>query len=131
MTTKVFSRVAATLIALEALGLLALGGWEVVALVRGDTTSLVSSIALLVLTVVGAIIVAALAAGILRGRSWARSGGVVAQLLLLAVALGAATGQYAHPTTGLLLAVPAVVCLVLLFFAARRAARERGEDEDR
>ncbi|MFT4228978.1 MAG: histidine kinase [Microbacterium sp.] len=108
---------------MEGVGLLALAGWQAVALAGGDTESAISSVALLVLTVVGAVSVLAFAAAVARGRSWGRSGGVVTQLLLLAVALGAATGQYAHPLVGLALAVPAAVCLVLLMAAARRAAR--------
>jgi hypothetical protein len=34
------------------------------------------------------------------------------------------TGAYAEPTTGLLLAVPAIITLVLLVLAVRAAGRE-------
>lgn len=122
---RAFSAAAALVVALEGLGMLVLAGWELVALVRGDTGSAVSAVALIVLTAVGAVVVLAFAAGTLRGRSWGRSGGIVTQLLILAVALGAATGQYAHPLTGLWLAVPAVAGLVLLILAARGAAQAR------
>lgn len=122
---------AAVIVAAEGVGLAALAVWEFIALVGGDTESALSSIALLVLTGVGAAIVLAFAAGIARGRSWARSGGIVTQLLILAVALGAATGQYAHPLTGLALAVPAVAGLVLLILVARAAGRARRGDADR
>lgn len=50
-------------------------------------------------------------------------GGIVTQVLILAVALGAATGAYAHPLIGLALAVPALVTFVLLVLAARAAGR--------
>lgn len=116
-------RTAAALVGLEGLGIAALAGWQVVALAGGDTDSIVSAVALIVLTLVGAIVVIAFAAGVLRGRSWGRSGAIVTQLLILAVALGAATGQYAHPLVGLALAVPAAIALVLLFVAARGAGR--------
>jgi len=119
------ARGAAALVGLEGLGLAALAAWQVVALVGGDSESAVSAIALIVLTIVGAAVVVAFAAAVLRGRSWGRSGAIVTQLLILAVALGAATGQYAHPLVGLVLAVPAVAALVLLFLAARRAAPRR------
>lgn len=120
--TNGLSRATAVLVGLEALALLALAGWQVVALTAGDTDSAVSAVALIVLTAVGAVVVAAFAAAIRAGRSWGRSGGIVTQLLVLAVALGAATGQYAHPLIGLALAVPAVVCFALLIALARRSA---------
>lgn len=121
-------RTAAALVGLEGLGIVALAGWQVVALAGGDTDSLVSAIALIVLTLVGAIVVIAFAVGVLRGRSWGRSGAIVTQLLILAVALGAATGQYAHPLVGLALAVPATIGLVLLVLAARGAGRRDSPD---
>ncbi len=52
---------AAALLGLEAFGILALAGWQVVALIGGDTDSVASSIALIVLTVIGAAIVGAFA----------------------------------------------------------------------
>ncbi|HET8927655.1 MAG TPA: histidine kinase [Microbacterium sp.] len=125
-----FSVAAALVVALEGLGLAVLAGWELVALVSGDSGSAISAIALIVLTGVGAVVVFAFAAGILRGRSWGRSGGIVTQLLILAVAVGAATGQYAHPLAGLALAVPAVIGLALLILAARAGGRARGRDAD-
>jgi hypothetical protein len=125
VTTNGASRAAAVLVGIEGVGLAALAAWQVVALTSGDTESEVSAIALIVLTVVGAIVVLAFAAAIARGRSWGRSGGIVAQVLILAVALGAATGQYAHPLTGAAIAVPALACLVLLVVAARRGAPPR------
>ena len=54
-------------------------------------------------------------------------------MLILAVALGAATGAYADPSSALVLAVPAIVALVLLVLAvrARRPRRRRdGEASD-
>ena len=116
-------RVAAALLALEGLALLMVAGWEVVALVGGDTDDVGSSIALLVLTAIGAAALAAFAVAVARGGSWGRSGGIVAQLLLLAVAFGAFTGPTAAPAVGIALAVPALVGLGLLIGAARAAAR--------
>jgi len=126
--SRAVTAAAGLIVAAEALGLAALACWELIALLSGDTDSAISSIALLVLTGVGAVIVLAFAAGILRGRSWARSGGIVTQLLILAVAIGAATGQYAHPLIGLALAAPAVVGLVLLVLASRAAGRSARGD---
>ncbi|GGH37808.1 histidine kinase [Microbacterium album] len=117
------TRPAAVLLAIEAIGLLALAGWEVVALIGADASSTTSGVALIVLTVIGAAAVAGFAVATWRGRSWGRSGGVVTQLLILAVAVGALTGEYPQPAAALGLAVPGVLGLVLLFGAARRAAQ--------
>ncbi|TDN88440.1 histidine kinase [Microbacterium sp. BK668] len=120
MRTSVATRVAAVLLGLEAAGLLAVVAWQIAALSGGDTDSVSSALALLVLTALGAVLLGAFSAAVWRGRSWGRSGGIVAQLLILAVALGAATGAYAEPMTALAIAAPAVLTLILLVLAARR-----------
>ncbi|MCC4249240.1 MULTISPECIES: histidine kinase [Microbacterium] len=119
---------AALVLGLEAIGVLALAGWQVVALVGGDTDSVVSSIALIVLTVIGAAAIGAFAVATARDVSAGRSGGIVTQLLILSVAIGAVTGEWAAPTTALLIAAPAVVGLVLLALAVRAAAPRRRDD---
>ena len=121
MRTNAVSRSAATIVGLEGIALAILTILQVVAVVSGDTDSVVSALALVVLTSVGAAAVIAFAVAVWRGLSWGRSGGIVTQLLILAVALGAATGAYAHPSTALVLAVPALVALVLLVLAVRNA----------
>ncbi|PTT22529.1 MULTISPECIES: histidine kinase [Microbacterium] len=120
---------AAALLGLEALGILALAGWQTVALIGGDTDSVVSSIALIVLTVIGAAIVGAFAVATARDVSAGRSGGIVTQLLILSVAIGAVTGEWASPGIAVLIAVPAVIGLVLLVLAVRAGAPRR-RDED-
>jgi len=120
-------RAATAVLGFEAGGLLVLAGWEIVALVGGDTGDAVSSIALIVLTLIGAAVVLAFSGAVWRGASWGRSGGIVVQLLILAVALGAlGGGDEARPGVALALAVVAVPTLVLLFTAVRRAARADG-----
>lgn len=116
-------RWSATLVGLEGVGLVFLAGWQVVAMMGGDTEALPTAIALVVLTVIGAVALLAFAGAILRGQSWGRSGGVVTQLLILAIAGGAVTGASAHPLLGAAIAAPAVVTLVLLIVASRNAAR--------
>lgn len=123
MRTNVSGRAAAALVALEGLGVAALAVWQIVAIVGGHTESIASAVALLVLTLVGAAAVLAFAVAVWRGQSWGRSGGIVTQLLVLAVALGAATGAYADPALALVLALPALVVLVLLVLAVRDAGR--------
>ena len=129
-TTRV-ERIAAGWLALEAIGVLALAAWELVALVRGDSESVPSSLALLALTVIGAVAVAGFAVAVWRGGSWGRSGGVVVQLLVLSVALGTLTGEGADTRLAATIAVPAVAGLVLLIAAARAAgARSRSEADE-
>lgn len=128
MRTKTAARVASMLVGLEGIALFGLAGWQIVALTGGDTDSAVSAIALVVLTVVAAIAVLAFAVGVWGGLSWARSGGIVTQIMILAVALGAATGAYAEPFTALLIAAPALVAFIALVITARAAgAQARAE----
>lgn len=119
---------ASLVLGLEAIGVLALAGWQVVALLGGDTDSVVSSIALIVLTVIGAAAIGAFAVATARDVSAGRSGGIVTQLLILSVAIGAVTGEWAAPGVALLIAVPAVVGLVLLVLSVRAAAPRRRDD---
>lgn len=128
MPAHTATRLAALLVGLEGLGLAALTVWQIVALVSGDTASPESAIALIVLTAIGAAVVLAFAGAVARGRSWGRSGGIVTQVLIVAVAIGAATGAYAQPLTGLAIAVPAVLAFVLLVISARDAARAASVD---
>jgi len=121
-TTRI-ERIAAGWLALEALGILILVVWELVALLRGDSGSVGSSIALLVLTAVGAAALGAFAVAVWRDGSWGRSGGVVAQLLVLSIALGTLTGEGADTRLAATIAVPAIVGLVVLIAAARAAGR--------
>lgn len=131
MRTSAVERGAAAWLAIEAIGVLALSSWEFFALVSGDTTAVSSSIALLVLTLLAAFAVGAFAVVVWRGGSWGRSGGIVVQLLVLAVAGGTLTGPDADPSVAAMIAAPAVVGLVLLIAASRVAgARVRAETPD-
>lgn len=125
MSTTVPERLAAGILGAEGLALLFVAGWEAVALAGGDTDDPVSSVALIVLTVVGAIAVVSFAVAVARDQSWGRSGGIVTQLLMLAVAIGAVTGPAPSVGFALLVSVPAVAGLVSLFAAVRRAAARR------
>ncbi|WP_296196224.1 histidine kinase [uncultured Microbacterium sp.] len=115
--------IGALVLIVEALGIAVLALWQVLAIFRGDTVSLASALALIVLTFLFAVAVASFAVATMRSRSWGRSGGVVTQVLVLAIALGALTGQYAHPFLALVLAVPAVIGIWALWAAARAAGR--------
>jgi hypothetical protein len=122
-----FRFAAAALLALEAIGIAVLLLAEVGAIIAGDVASLSSALALAVLILVGVAAVAGFAVATARGRSWGRSGGIVVQALILAVAGGALFGEGANAVVAGALALPAVVTGVLLFFAAREAGRSRGD----
>lgn len=121
---------AAGMLVLEAVVIAALLVWQVIAIVTGDIVSLSSALALAVLTLVGVLAVAAFALATARGRSWGRSGGVVVQVLIVAVALGELTGEQANPVIAASIALPGVVGGVLLFLAVREAGgrTRRGDD---
>jgi len=129
MPTSALTRVAALAVGLEAAAVLAVAVWQIVALAGGDTDSAVSAIALLVLTVLGAVAVGAFAFGVWRGLSWGRSGGLVTQLLIIAVAVGAMTGAEAHPLVGVAIAALPVAVFILLIVVTRRAAAEKAAAE--
>lgn len=125
MKTGLAEWLAGVLVLIEGIAIVGLALWQGAALAGGDTDSVTSAVALLVLTLVGAAAVVAFGVATLRDRSWGRSGGIVTQLLVLAVAGGAATGAYAHPVLGVALAVPAVITLVLLVVGVVAAGRRR------
>ena len=121
---------AAILVGLEGIAVAALAGLMMPSLIAGDTTDLGTAWALILMTVIAAVALFAFAIAILRDHGWGRSGAIVAQLLILAVALGAATGAYAHPLVALALAVPAVITLILVIAAARAAGRRDAQPAD-
>lgn len=121
--TAVFRLLAGLLVGAEALVVVGLVIWLGVSLFTTPAFSLVSAIALFVLVLIGAVGVCAMAVGIFRGQRWARSGGIVVQILVLAVAFGAATGQFAHPELGLQIGIPALVTFAVLIAEIRSVGR--------
>lgn len=113
---------AAFLVVLEGIGLLVLAGIQVPPIVQGDVATIDSAIALLVLTLVFAAGVVLFGIGIFRGRTWARSGGIVTQVLIFSVGLGALTGVlYPHAGLGVSLMIPAVIVFALIIASTRKA----------
>src|SRR5690606_22754413 len=80
---------AAGVLALEGAALIVIALVELFALSAGDASSPASGVALIVLTLLGAAALIAFAAGTLRRASWARSGGILFQVLAIALALAA------------------------------------------
>ena len=87
----------------------------VVELITATPNSLVSALALLVLTAIAAIWLGFIAVNVVRGRAWTRGAAIVVQVLQGAVAIGCFQGLLAQPVIGWLLLVPALVALFLLF----------------
>lgn len=122
------TRVASVLLALEALVLVILTGWQIVEIVAGELTSVTTSIALVVLTLIAAVGVGAFAFAVWAGASWGRSGGIVTQVLIVAIAIGSVQGGAGHWGIALALAAPAVATFVALIGSARGAGRPVSED---
>ncbi len=120
--------IAAIIVALEGIAVLALAVTQVIAMTAGDTAEIATAIALLVLTIVMGVGMLAFAWGILRGETWGRSGGIVTQVLVFAVGLGAATGGYAHPGIGFMIMVPAIAGFAAIILAARQRPDQRHAD---
>ncbi|MFI8594584.1 histidine kinase [Microbacterium sp. NPDC078428] len=120
---------AAVVVAVEGIALAATAVWMIAALVTGGAGDGPSALALILMTAAGSAALVAFAVAILGRHGWARSGAIVAQLLILAVALGAATGAYGSLATAVVLAAPAILALALVIAAARAAARPRSGDE--
>ncbi|MCT1480052.1 hypothetical protein [Microbacterium sp. p3-SID336] len=119
---------AAAVLAVEAVALVVFALIEMAGLGAGDAASLPTAIALIVLTLIGAAALAAFALGTRAGRSWARSGGIVFQVLAIALALASLTVQPILWTFTLGVGLPAVLGFVLLIASARREGERRGAE---
>lgn len=124
MRTSPATLVATAIVALEGAAVLIIAVMQILAMLSGDTAEISSAVALLVLTVIMGVGILAFAAGILRGATWGRSGGIVTQVLVFAVGLGAATGSYAHPMLGFALILPALAGFAAILLAARDSAKQ-------
>ena len=121
---------AVAVLALEAIALLVIALIEMFGLGSGEASSLPSALGLIGLTVIGAVGLGALAIGVLRGRSFGRSGGMVVQILAVAVGLGS-LGVRPFPALFVFsLVIPGVIGAVLLFLLTQREGREQDPPAD-
>ena len=116
------------LVAAQFAGVLGLGILLLVELLTVPPVSFGTAIALVVLAGATAAVLAAVLLGIWRGRAWVRAAGVVFQVLLFAVGVGALQGAFAQPEWGWPLVIVAVVGFVL-FVARPTAGWLSGRDE--
>ena len=108
-------------VAAEFAGVLALGILLLVEVLTVPPESLGTAIALIVLAGLLAVALGAVLLGIWRGRAWVRAAGVVFQVLLFAVGVGALQGAFAQPEWGWPLIIVGVIGFVL--FVARPTAQ--------
>jgi hypothetical protein len=118
---------AASVLAAEGAALFIFALIELWGLGAGDAASLPTAIALIVLTIIGAVALLVFAGGTRVGRSWARSGGVVLQVLAIALALASLTVQPIVWAFVVGAGLPAVVGFGLLIASARH---ENAQTED-
>lgn len=119
---------AAGVLAAEAAALIVFAGIEMVGLGAGDAASLPTALALIVLTLIGAAALVAFAVGTRTGKSWARSGGVVFQVLAVALALASLTLQPVSWPFTLGVGLPGLLGFVLLISSARREGEQRAAE---
>ncbi len=110
---------ASAVLAAEAAALGVLAVVELIELGGGDAASLPTALALIVLTLVGATALFAFAAGVRTGRSWARSGGIVLQVLAVALALASLTLTPVPWVFTVATGIPGLVGFALLIASAR------------
>lgn len=111
---------AAVVLAAEAAGILVVSLLELFALGSGDASSTPSGLALIALTLIGAVALAAFSWGTLRRASWARSGGIVFQVLGIALGLASLSIRPVPWLFSIGVGGTALVGLVLLIAAVRR-----------
>lgn len=99
----------------EAALLIAATVFLLVELLIATPNSLVSAIALLVLTAIAAVWLTIVALNSLRGATWVRAAAITWQVLQIAVAIGCFQGAFAQPLIGWLLLIPALIAGVLAF----------------
>jgi hypothetical protein len=122
---------AASVLALEGAVLVVFAAIELGGLGAGDAASLPTAIALIVLTLIGAACLIAFAVGVRSGRSWARSGGVVFQVLAVALALASLTLQPVLWAFTAGVGLPGIVGFLLLIASARsESARPVDQQRD-
>ncbi|MFS0852462.1 hypothetical protein [Microbacterium sp. 179-I 3D4 NHS] len=118
---------AAAVLAAEGAALVVFALIELLGLGAGDAASLPTAVALIVLTLIGAAALFAFAWGTRSGRSWARSGGLVFQVLAIGLAFATLTLQPVVWAFVVGVGLPGAVGFALLIASARRenASSER------
>ncbi|MFD5215806.1 hypothetical protein [Microbacterium sp. NPDC058345] len=124
---------AAVILAAEAAALVIVSLLELFALGAGEAASTPSGLALVVLTLLGAVALVAFSVGTVRRASWARSGAIVFQVLGIALGLASLSIQPVPWLFAAGVGGTGLVGLVLLIAAVRRDGaddpRVRGRED--
>jgi hypothetical protein len=115
-------------VAAQFVGVLALGILLLIEVVTAPSASFGTAVALIVLAGLLVVALGAVLRGIWLGRAWVRAAGVVFQVLLFAVGVGALQGAFAQPEWGWPLIIVGVLGFVL-FVARSTAEWLSGRDE--
>lgn len=118
---------ATAILALEGAALTVFALIEVAGLLSGEAASTPTALALIVLTVIGAAALIAFALGTRRGKSWARSGGVMLHVLAIVLAVAALTVEPVQWGFVLAVGTPGVIGFVLLIATTRAENRRPTE----
>ena len=118
------------LLLLEAAALAAATVFFIIELLVAESSSVASAVGITVITAAGAVWVAFIARGVLRGLAWTRAAVVVVQVLVGAIAIGSFQGPAPRPDLGVILLVPAVIALALLFQKPVLAATSSRDNEE-
>lgn len=110
---------ASAVLILEGIALGVISVVELIALGGGEATSTPTAIALIVLTLIGACALVAFGWGVRRGLSWARSGGILLQVIAVAIALSSLSLQPVPWMFTLGLGLAGLAGFVLLILTAR------------
>ncbi len=119
---------AAAVLALEGTALGVVAVIELFGLGAGDAAILPTAIALIVLTFIGVAALFVFAVGTRNGRAWARSGGVLLQVIAVVLAINSLTVQPVPWMFVLAVGAPGLIGFVLLIASARREADRGAQD---
>lgn len=119
MRAQGLAKLAAAVLMLEAIGVGVVVAIEAAGLFSGEASSEMTAIGLVGLTAVAALALAFFSINVARGKSWARSGGVVLHALAVIIAIGALTVELPSPAFAATIGIPGVIGLVLLIMSER------------
>jgi hypothetical protein len=88
------------IVAVEFAGVFALAVVLLIELLTVPPASLATAVALVVLAALALVVLGAVLLGVWRGRAWVRAAGVVFQVLLFAIGVGALQGAFAQAAWG-------------------------------
>ncbi|MGP6171469.1 hypothetical protein ACTU6V_09685 [Microbacterium sp. A204] len=120
---------AAAVLAIEGAALVVFALIDLFELGAGEAASLPTAIALIVLILIGAAALLTFAVGARRGLMWARSGGVVLQVIAIALALASLTVQPVVWPFVLGVGIPGLLGFILLIASTRKEARVVAEPD--